>query len=339
MKKFLSSVQFKILLIGLFSVIISTSVLLSINMLGDVKRPNSYAATQTLPTITQDIAETSPSFSLPDYTVESDPAVIADAQSDGSLALWVDGKRVPQTREQIAEWEKKLYACHTQAEYEAFLADVAYYNEGIDLSRFSWYWDDLTNLYSAEQIAIMKAGSTAWKTVPNMIGMEMRQAYRKMTDLGFLVRFSYFYDPSCTLPVGTCYYQDIPANTKWNVDACIMVNVQAPQELGQKHVAWHPDKDFDIIEYCEDLQNKVTVPTVVGLPKNEAVAILTQLGLVVILNDVSEPENGIPFGFCVRQGFCNTEIMVGQMITLDIQVALTPPTDTPPATETAAATA
>lgn len=239
----------------------------------------STAVTE-LPTEITTLIETDPVISETTPANGYDPDKLA-----GHIAAWrIDGKPVAMTYGEIAEFEKQLFQSKTQAEYEAMMDKLYYYNKGVDMSRFSWTWDEYKLLYSEEQIAMMRSGQRLYKTLPNIVGMEMKAAYRYMTDLGFLARFAIQYDAGSTVPVGCCYYQDMTAGQKMYTDAAIMFYIQAPPEFYGQSVLWHPDdQDFDIYAYIEKTRQTgdayLPVPDVVGLSTDEALAKLAAAGL------------------------------------------------------------
>ena len=121
--------------------------------------------------------------------LEGDTSIIeTDGNGEPVASMWVDGKSVPMSTEQIDELEEKIYKCKSQEEYEALMGTLQYYNKGVDLSRFSWFWDEMEPLYSDKQIAQMKSGKREWKKVPDVVGMKAREAYNRMVDAGFITR-------------------------------------------------------------------------------------------------------------------------------------------------------
>ena len=230
-----------------------------------------------------------------------------DEDYDSVAAMWVDGKSVPMTAGQVAEFEKKLYECKTQEEYEAMMNTLQHYEKGVDLSRFDWYWDEMEDLYSDDQIAQLKSGQSELLIVPDVVGMKSREAYSFLRNLGFIVRVSYYYNPDCDLPVDYCYWQDAQPGTMWKSDSGIMLLIQAPVEIIIESIQWDPDdEDFDINLIAQDIRENgrysVIVPNVVGLHADEAKRRLEEAGfknviITYMVNDSIAP------GYCFDQLF------------------------------------
>lgn len=243
------------------------------------------------------------------YSPET-PQTMQQAESSDNkasvAAKWVSGELVELTSQQLADFEDQLYSCKTKEEYEALMDTLAYYNKGVDLSQFSWYWDEMEEIYSDEQIAMMKNGKREWKAIPNVVGMEAMKAYRVLTDAGFLARLSYEYNVDCTYPVGYCFEQEFSAGTIWNTDASFFIKIQAPASLGGNTVSRNPDdEDFDIeqeIQYHKDNDVfMVDVPNVIGLSEADAIGVLRDVGMRNI-DVVYQPMNdGTPLGYCHGQ--------------------------------------
>ena len=170
----------------------------------------------------------------------------------GVLALWVNGERVVQTPQQVAAWEKGLYACQTEEEYKAYLENVAYYNKGVDMSRFEWAWDELRKIYTEEQIALLKKNDTTRKRMLNAVGLTPQQAYRMFTDAGFIVRMSYRYSETTDIAAGYCYDQEVPAGQLWAKCASFFIYIQVDRS-----------------------EVRLTVPYVVGQAEDQARRCLT----------------------------------------------------------------
>ena len=230
-----------------------------------------------------------------------------DEGYDSAAAMWVDGKSVPMTIEQVAEFEKRLYECKTQEEYESMMNTLQHYEKGVDLSRFDWYWDEMEDLYSDDQIAQLKSGQSELLKVPDVVGMKSREAYSFLRNLGFIVRVSYYYNPDCNLPVDYCYWQDVQPGTLWKSDSCIMLNIQAPVEIINESIQWDPDnEDFDINLIAQDIRENsrysVIVPNVVGLHADEAKRRLEEAGFKNVLITYLVTDSFAP-GYCFDQLF------------------------------------
>lgn len=254
--------------------------------------------------LTESIAETAAETDAAPETAGT--AARGDA---GAIAgMWVDGKRVPMTYEQLAEFERKLYSSQTKAEYVAMIEAVAYYNRGVDMTRFSWYWDDLDDSYSYsdEQIAIMKSGRRDYLTMPDLYGMEIKQAYRYATDRGVLVRFFYNYNANCSLPAGYCYNQDIAAGSKIKADASVIVNVQMPGPPAMEAFIWDPDDwDFDInarhAEFLSIDKFVITIPDIIGMTAEQATQTLEAAGFQSIRVMYLDSGWGATANLCYQQ--------------------------------------
>ncbi|HBP38868.1 MAG TPA: hypothetical protein DD640_09055 [Clostridiales bacterium] len=281
----------------------------------------------------------------PTAAESSETAADPDTPAGSVAAMRIDGQIVPMTYGEIADFEEKLFQCKTPEEYEAMMSTLAYYNKGVDMSRFSWYWDDLADLYSDEQIAMMRDGTRQMKVVPNLVGMEARAAYQYMTDLGFLIRFAYYHNSDSDLPVGTIYYQDIEAGSTFNTDAAIMASVQAPREISYESVIWDPDDtDFDINAIAADIRENgrysIAMPDVVGLTAEEARATLEAAGYRSVEVVYLHTDRDAADGCCYEQLFApGTLIYNTHSFWIHIQEPLaeetTPAVTEPPATEPA----
>ncbi len=272
-----------------------------------VTEPSSYYETDYLPVRAamaeaEDIDEAE--INIPQQTTSEAPTPSETKDLYSHIAArWVDGQVVPMTDAEIAAFEKALYQCQTQSDYEAKMSELAYYNKGIDLSKFSWYWDDLEDLYSDEQMALLRAGSKERKPMPDIYGMEVSVAYRFLTNQGFIGRFYYVYNPNCDLPVGTCYWQDGEPGGMWNVTANFFIRVQAPKEIN--HQMWDPDNPVDIDALAADIRENgsyhVFIPDVIGLPETEAIALLEEAGFNNIFVSHNYVENDVEIGICFKQ--------------------------------------
>lgn len=161
-----------------------------------------------------------------DEKVVEDETADSESEPRGKAALWVNGEKVVLTPAQLAEFNKKLYSCQTKEEYKALVSTIAYYNGGIDLSKFPWYWDDLKEIYTDEQIEMLKNNGNERRKIPSVEGMAAQAAFRKMTDAGFVVRLTYWYSPNSSVAPGYCYKQEFPAGTLWNIDASFFLWIQ-----------------------------------------------------------------------------------------------------------------
>lgn len=198
--------------------------------------------------------------------------------NEGVLALWINGERVVQTPAQVAAWEKGLYACQSEEEYNAYLANVAYYNKGVDMDRFEWAWDQMREIYTEEQIVLLKQNSNAKKRMPDAVGMTAEQAYRMFTDKGFIVRLSYQYSATATVPVGTCYAQEIPAGTLHRLGETFFIWIQA-----------------------EKPRTKVIMPSLVGKTEGEIRQQLSNLGFTNVDYQYEYSDSAMPAGSCIGQ--------------------------------------
>jgi hypothetical protein len=175
--------------------------------------------------------------------------VAVDGQGNPIAARWVDGARVSLSWKELDAFETRLYQCSTPAEMEELNATLAFYNRGIDFSRFPWYWDDLRGYYSDAQIRILQ-GARTFRRMPDLLGMEVRKAYDLLLSLRLCGRFYYCYNPDSDAAVGSVTFQDAIPGVSWNSDAGILISIQGPPELKLEGVYWDPDdKDFDIFAY------------------------------------------------------------------------------------------
>lgn len=233
---------------------------------------------------------------------EDDTYIETDTAAEGAAAKWVNGVAVPMSKAEIEEFLEELYACQTQEEYEDMLKTLAYLNGGIDLSPFEWYWESLDELYSDEQIAIMRTGKREWKEVPNVVGMEAMEAYKYMLDRGFLARLNYYYDPDSDLPVDYCYAQEIAPGTLWNTDASIILSIQAPYELLGVSVNRDPDdENFNFDKEIFDQHDINYVPNVVGMTESDALRALEDAGFYNINVYYDFNYTDTPVGICTCQ--------------------------------------
>lgn len=67
----------------------------------------------------------------PDHEEDDPPEVVG--------AKWVNGEAVPMTVAEVDEFLRQIYACETKEEFEALMDTVAYFNVGLDVSKFLWY--------------------------------------------------------------------------------------------------------------------------------------------------------------------------------------------------------
>lgn len=182
--------------------------------------------------------------------------VDTSVRATGVAALWVDGEKVAMTQQQVTEFEEKLYSCQTKEEYEALLETIAYYDDGIDMSRFPWYWEELIEIYGEEQVAMMRNGKGELKKVPNVVGMEVMKAFNILQDTGFIARISYEYNPNSNVAINHCFMQDPPGGSKWHTNSIVGIRIQASEELGGEVIERHPDdEDFDIGDEIQERQD------------------------------------------------------------------------------------
>lgn len=257
---------------------------------------------------------------------ETASVITKEIETEPIAAMWVDGKSVPMTDEQVEEFEKKLYSCKTFEEYDALVRSLSYYNKGVDMSRFSWYWDDLENLYSDKQISILKNSKIEDRVMPNVIGMKAQEAYDFMIGMGLVGRMVYSYDPNCKLPVGYCYWQDMDAGSPCRTNAGSMIYIQAPKELLNTPVDWDPDdKDFDIYQYAQNIRENerytIIMPNVVGLYRDEAKRQLEEAGFKKVTITYLHVSDDIAPGYCYEQSWAKgtmiyntTEITIGAQV-------------------------
>jgi|AGTN01.2.fsa_nt_gi Uncharacterized protein conserved in bacteria len=227
----------------------------------------------------------------------------------GVLALWVNGERVVQTPQQVAEWERGLYACETEEEYNAYLENVAYYNKGVDMSRFEWTWDEMREIYTDEQIALLKKDSNAKKRMPNAIGMSAQQAYNMFTNAGFIVRFIYQYSATTPIPAGYCYEQEVPAGER--------------HRLGTSFFIWIQVDRADV---------RLTMPNVVNQPEAQVRQWLSNMGFANV--DYQYECSDRSAGYCIAQSIAMRTV-VGIDDYLRITISLGPP-PAPPSVEPSA---
>jgi len=236
-------------------------------------------------------------------------------------AVWENGELRELTYEEVAEFEQRLYSCQTIEEYEAVLATIAYYNRGIDMSRFPWYWDEMSEMYTDEQIAMMKNRPDERRAVVNVVGLPAMQAYNNMINAGFIVKLIYEYNEDSDLPVDYCYKQDVPYGTMWNINAVFGLHIQAPKGAGQ--VVRNPeDEDFsieDVAQQKEDGVYQIEVPNVIGMQELAAKNSLINAGLSNVV--VRFKDNGTnPDGICIEQSISpGTMAGNGDSITIFIQ--------------------
>lgn len=241
--------------------------------------------------------------------IRRETASIVQHSNTGTVAaMWIDGRSVPMSDKQVAEFEDKLYSCKTQEEYEAMMRTLSYYDKGVNLSRFSWFWDEMEDLYSDEQIAMMKSGKVENQVLPDVVGMKARDAYHLLTGMGFLARIAYNYNSDCKLPVDYCYGQDIAPGSLINTNASIILNVQAPKELLEAPMFWDPDDtDFDIFKYAQNLRENgkysIILPNVVGLYCDDAKRCLEEAGYKHVTITYRHVSDDILPGYCFEQVF------------------------------------
>ena len=260
---------------------------------------------------------------------KEETTVAVDEHSQPVAASLEDGKSVPLTKDQLSDFEAKLYASQTQKEYEATMSTLQYYDKGVDLSRFSWYWDSLKDIYSKQQIEMMKSGKYEWKKVPYVVGMKAGDAFKLMTDSGVLARVSYYYNPNSDLPADYCYSQDIATGTTIRTDACVMLTMQTPKELAGVLINWNPDDvDFDINAIAQKIRDTGTysiyMPDVVGLPGDEAKSKLEAEGFENVTICYVRTDDSIATGLCFNQRF-DPGMLITNTYPFEIKVQADPP--------------
>ena len=248
--------------------------------------------------------------------MEGDGAdTVSPPDQEGSAAYLVDGKIVPMTYGEISSFEERLYACQTKEELDALLDSVAYYNKGIDMSRFPWYWDELREIYTDEQIEMMQTRPDEQRLVPYVIGMHWKQAYNVLTQAGFIVRIFYYYNPDSDLPVDYCYAQDFSEGRLWNINASIYLSIQAPEQICDEAVARMPDDDdFSIEQVAQDIIDNnfptSVVPDLFGMTYFQAERALQNAGYsrILCLDDYAK-DCGVEPGQCYDQNYQAGEVV------------------------------
>ena len=256
-------------------------------------------------------------------TSSSEATRDVDASDIG--AFLIDGKVVPMTQSQVDELEAKLADCKSQEELEALMSNVAYYNKGIDCSGYEWYWDSKRGIYTDNQIAILRSPKIAVK-MPNIIGMDYRQAYDCLTDLGLVVRIIFYFNPNSSMPVNCIYNQDINAGCTIYTNAALQIYAQAPSEIYlDVSIPWYPDdNDFDIYQVAAELRENgviaVKIPNVIGMTEQEAVSLLEGSGLKNVVVRYAIGDQNIAPGICLSQaGNPGTYTLNNQIFSVFIQ--------------------
>ncbi len=204
-----------------------------------------------------------------------------DGENRCSAAKWVNGVLVELTPQELTEFNRKLYNTKSYDEYMALMATLAYYNNGVNMTKFSW-WDE-----TEKNVGFV---------VPDVIGMTVPQAYKTMTDAGFGVNVIYKYSAESTLPLGYCYAQEIPAGKRSSTTG-FKIFIQAQEKIQTNENL--PGYDSLV----------VTIPDVVGMSESAALSALRNSGLSNISVLYQEERNGTKLGFCYAQN-----IAAGQML-------------------------
>lgn len=237
---------------------------------------------------------------------EDDRYIETDNAAEDAAAKWVNGVAVPMSKAEIATFLDELYACETQAEYEDMLDTLAYYNGGIDLSKFEWYWEDLKQYYTDDQIEKMRYRQNRKQKVLNVIGLAAMDAYNKLTSEGFIVSLNYIYDSNTDIPIDYCYAQDPPGGSIWDINVSIGLWIQAPEALDGESVIRKPDdEEFDIgsiaQEYRDTVEYYTTIPNVIGLSEAQAIRALETADLRDVRIQYGFHGKEIADGVCVNQ--------------------------------------
>ena len=257
-------------------------------------------------------------------SIQDDTYIETDISKTGAAAMWVNGEIVPMTRAQTAEFLKKLYACKTKEEYSAMLETIAYYNGGIDMSRFPWYWDELAELYSEDQLAMMQRPD-AERRVPNVVGMSWMNAYNTMTEAGFIVRLAYFYSPGSSQPLNYCTRQEVEAGTKWSINASFFIHLQGPELLGGLTVRRLPgDMDFDFYDEMIRQNNLAKIPNVIGMTESEALKTLAESGFKNVSVFYTNRNSGTKVDTCLYQDGARTESGLASTLNYSIGIQKLP---------------
>lgn len=239
-------------------------------------------------------------------------------------ARWVDGIRIELTVDEISEFEKGLYATKTKEEYIKYLeeSNLAYYDKGIDLSVFEWYWDDMKMIFSDHRVDVIRKTKAEDRVAPDVIGMSAQEAFELLDGMGCLVAISYYYDPDFNMPVGYCYQQDPMPGVSFTTHSGIRLTVQAPVEITSESIRWDPDdKDFDIDAIAREIHESdsfgVAVPDVVGMYYEDAKRVLEDLGFKDVRVVFAQNSKETKPGFCFWQGQ-----EVGRLLGLKIPIEL-----------------
>ena len=237
---------------------------------------------------------------------------IGEDTPTGVLALWINGERVVQTPQQVAAWEKGLYACKSEEEYNAYLANVAYYNKGVDMNRFEWTWDEMKEIYTDEQIELLKKDSNAEKRMLNAIGLSAQQAYSMFTKAGFIVRLVNCYNPDTDIPVGYCYEQEVPAGQLHRLGTSFFIWIQA-----------------------EKPKVKLSMPGLTGRSEGEIRQLLGNMGFSNVEYVYEYSDSATPAGYCIGQSVAAGSVVfsddyVRVVIKLEPVPIVTPEPSAPP---------
>ncbi|MEL7604344.1 MAG: PASTA domain-containing protein, partial [Bacillota bacterium] len=139
-----------------------------------------------------------------------------------------------------------------------------------------WHWDELREIYTDEQIALLQADSNVKKRMPNVVGMSAQQAYNTLTSAGFIVRLTYCYSATSSVPDGYCYLQEVPAGQMWRQGDTFFIWIQEPKP--RFHITM-----FDIF----------------GFSEGQIRGWLANIGYTNVDFQYQYTENGTPAGYCI----------------------------------------
>lgn len=243
---------------------------------------------------------------------ESEPAettAVSEYPEDyhDSAAILVNGISVPLTKQQLSELEEKIYACKTLEELDALLDTLQYYNKGVDMGRFEFYWETLDAYYTEEQIAMMRYGDIKNIPMPDFTGMKAEDAYQYAIDQGAIARLYYLHSDDSDLPVGYVYDQQFSVGYVFNSNASFFLYLQAPREITGGGFKWFPgDTDSDILAIAQELSESgefyINLPNCVGMQGQEAKNLLEEAGFSnVTLYYIDYSIGEVAPGYCFSQ--------------------------------------